>query len=118
MRTVADYEGNGAFDFTSGLNEFIVPEHMRAGLVAYVEQRAPVGGFLTAVITNDLKEAVGRADGDNICQLPAFVNFFYNHAPSPCWGSKKRMDAWLVGREAATDGYHAGAGDTTAGDDL
>lgn len=99
MKTLAQYTAEGAFHFTTGVRGFLIPFEMREALVAYVEERRPVGGFLTAVIENDLREAVGRADGFNLDQLPAFVNFFYNHAPSTCWGSRAKMDAWLAPKE-------------------
>ena len=68
---------------------------MMAAIQRYVVDRLPPGDFLTAVICNDLKEAVGRADDDNLANLVAFVSYFYNEAPSSCWGSKAKMDAWL-----------------------
>lgn len=101
MRTIADYEGEGAFVMSNGYRNFVVPEHMREGLVSYVERRVMPGDFLRAIIENNLHEAVARADGTNIEQLPAFVNFFYNHAPSPCWGSPASMKAWLAGRQSS-----------------
>lgn len=78
---------------------FTVPEHMRPAIVAYIEQHQRPGEFLTAVICNDLREAVGRADDRNIGELPAYVNAFYNYAPSACWGSPEKMEAWLAAGE-------------------
>ena len=83
---------------------FSIPERMMGGIQRYIEQGIPPGSFLTAVICNDLKEAVGRADGENLRQLPAYVSYFYNDAPSACWGSPEKYEAWLAGftsREAA-----------------
>ena len=42
-----------------------IPEHMLQSLNLYVKKGVPVGDFLTAVLSNDLFEAVGRADNDN-----------------------------------------------------
>jgi hypothetical protein len=44
-------------------------------------------------------ERVGRADDQNIKVLPAFVAYFYNEAPSQCWGSKEKMESWLYGND-------------------
>jgi hypothetical protein len=77
--------------------EFIIPEYMHDGLRNHIEERTPTGGFLRAVFNNDLKEAVGRADENNMRNLPAYVNYLYNYAPSDCWGSPAKVEAWLRG---------------------
>ena len=74
---------------------FYIPGHMLSALRGYCENHHPVGDFLTAVICNDLAEAVARADQTNIANLPAFVGYLYNEADSRCWGSKEKMKAWL-----------------------
>lgn len=83
------------FTFPSGYQIFEVPEYMRDSLEEYVQLGRPVGDFLTAVICNDLKEAVMYADDNNIAQLPAYANYFYNYAPRECWGSRAAMERWI-----------------------
>lgn len=75
--------------------DFYIPERMMDHIEAYIMEGTPVGGFLSAVICNDLSNAVGRADDENLRNLPAFVGYFYNKAPSECWGSKEKMQAWI-----------------------
>ena len=75
--------------------EFYIPEHMMGGIERYVNQGIPPGDFLRAVICNDLSGAVGRADDENIRNLPAYVAYFYNEAPGTCWGSIAKMVAWM-----------------------
>ena len=41
----------------------------------------PIGHFLTALISNDLMETIGRADGTNTKVLPLYAKFLYNHMP-------------------------------------
>lgn len=72
----------------------LVPEHLRAGLMAHVMTGRPVGGFLTAVLSNDLLEAVNRADDQSFPALPKIMKFLYNYTPGPCWGSREKVDAW------------------------
>lgn len=72
-----------------------VPEHLRAGLTNYVEKHRRTGGFLEAVLSNDLKEAMGRADERSREGLFAIVCWLYNEAPSTCWGSPERVSDWL-----------------------
>ena len=61
----------------------------------YVNHGLRPGDFLSAVIRNDLKEAVARADSENLRNLPAFVAYFYNEVPAICWGSSEAMDQWI-----------------------
>jgi len=75
--------------------DFYIPKRMMGSIDRYINQKIKPGDFLTAVISNDLKEAVGRADDENMRNLPAYVAFFYNHAPASCWGSKEKMKLWL-----------------------
>ena len=83
------------FLFVYGFQTYEIPEGMREGLRLYVEDHIRPGSFLVAVICNDLREAVAQADDVNMPNIPAYVNYFYNHAPSTCWGSQKKMEAWL-----------------------
>jgi len=72
-----------------------VPEQLHDGLVHYIGERRHVGQFLTAVLSNDLKDACARAD--NVCQvhLHSLIFFLYNYAPGDCWGSRDKVTAWL-----------------------
>lgn len=75
--------------------EFSIRPQMMAEIRRYIDEGLEPGSFLTAVICNDLAAAVGRADAENLRNLPAYVAYFYNMAPSPCWKSKKQMDWWI-----------------------
>ncbi|MBT8489906.1 MAG: hypothetical protein KJN62_02540 [Deltaproteobacteria bacterium] len=76
-------------------HQFYIPARMGSGIKRYIKNRIRPGDFLSAVICNDLKESCGRADDENMANLPAYVAYFYNYAPSPCWGSKEKMELWL-----------------------
>lgn len=73
-----------------------VPEHLRDGLSNYLEHRLPPGGFLMAVLSNDLREAMGRADETSRAGLFDLVCYLYNCAPANAWGSPDRVKAWLL----------------------
>jgi len=80
--------------------EFYIPERMMPSLRRYIDEKKKPGNFLSAVIRNDLRDACGLADDENMRNLPAYVAYFYNEAPNICWGSQTIMDAWLtVGAE-------------------
>jgi hypothetical protein len=74
---------------------FYVPQHMEAALRAYLVDGEPPGQFLTAVLKNDLFNACGHADEENLRNLPAFMGYLYNEAPAPSWGSPEKFAAWL-----------------------
>jgi len=75
--------------------DFYIPDRMMEGIERYIKHGISPGHFLTAIITNDLREAVSRADDENIENIPAYVNYFYNVAPAACWGSPEIMDSWI-----------------------
>ncbi len=71
-----------------------IPKYMKESIEMYINKGIQPGQFLQAVICNDLKEAIGRADKESINLLPTYVSFFYNEAPSCCWGSKENFKNW------------------------
>ena len=75
-----------------------IPERMHGGIIRYIVNHISPGDFLTAVITNDLREAFDRADDENIIILKRYVCWFYDCAPTSCWGSKEDMAYWLSRR--------------------
>jgi len=86
-----DFTKNEQYSFRT----FYIPERMMHGLERYIEGHIKPGGFLSAVLKNDLRGAIEHADDENIQNLPAYIGFLYNEAPSPCWGSEKKFNNWL-----------------------
>jgi hypothetical protein len=76
------------------VNRYNIPAPTMAALLRYVNKGYMPGHFLTAVLTNDLFGAVGRADVDNIVALPEIVKFVYNEVPSNAWGSKETVQEY------------------------
>ena len=75
----------------------MIPSHTLAALNRYVEHKLAPGGFLTAVLSNDLFGAVARADSENLVALPDIVKYIYNELPSDCWGSRGIVNRFLEG---------------------
>jgi len=73
----------------------MIPAHTKAALDRYVNDRIVPGGFLMAVLSNDLFGAVGYADSHNLAALPDIVKYVYNELPSGCWGSKEAIWKWV-----------------------
>lgn len=67
---------------------------MTGGLRRWIENGIEPGSFLSAVIRNDLKDACGRADDINRKCLFEIVAWFYNEAPTGCWGSEDALKSW------------------------
>jgi hypothetical protein len=72
----------------------MLPGHMQDGMLRFIEKGHPVGGFLSALLSNDLKETFVRADSTNAARVSDFVTYLYNYAPLACWGSKERFEKW------------------------
>ncbi len=73
----------------------VLPEHLEASLRRYAQDHRPTGGFLEACISNDLAEAVRRADEISLGAISAVVAWLYNEAPAACWGSHEKAVAWV-----------------------
>ena len=81
-------------DYDAGIAKDIPPATL-AGLVRYATEHCPVGSFLTAVLANDFRDAVARADHVNLPALRPIMLFVYNCLPSPCHGSREAVAKWL-----------------------
>lgn len=69
----------------------------------YVKNRIPTGGFLHAVLSNDLTMACMKADDRNKYRLFEIIQYIYNDLPSNCWGSPEKVDTWLKGGDKDED---------------
>lgn len=85
-----------------------VPQHLQGGIRRYVCDGIPPGSFLEAVISNDLFEAVARADEKSLAGLLGICRFFYNHTDGNCYGSEEKL-SWWVNRHRVL--REAGGGD-------
>ena len=74
----------------------LVPPHMWGGVERYFVNRIPGGSFMTALLSNDLMEAFGRADDENSANMRRWVQFLYNYAPRGSYGSPEAVRAWLT----------------------
>ena len=79
----------------ASLTERGIPGYMHEAVIDYIMTGRPVGNFLTALFSNDLMEAFGRADDNNQRCMLAYVKFLYNDVPMGCRGSPEAVLAWL-----------------------
>ena len=71
-----------------------IPFYTLEALEDYVISGDIAGGFLTAVLKNDLSRAFINADANNLEALETLHAFLYNFAPADCWGSCDEVEAW------------------------
>ena len=72
-----------------------LPEHMQEGARSYVETGRPPGGFMRAVLCNDLMGAFSRADAANEAHMKEWTMWLFNDAPSGCWGDEETVNEWV-----------------------
>ncbi len=72
-----------------------VPGRTMVSLHGYIQHGLPTGGFLKAVLSNDLRGAVDSADDENGEALRAIVALLFNRAPALCWGNRDKYDRWV-----------------------
>jgi len=72
-----------------------LPTHMRDGFRRYIEHGIEGGGFINAVLENNLMRAMGKADDFNRVAMFSICDFVYNDAPATCHGSPERVRAWI-----------------------
>lgn len=80
------------------MRNYYIPLRTQETIDRYVSSGCPTGSFMQAVISNDLKEACGRADVDNAAALFEIVKYLYNNVPADCWGTPERYKKWIDSR--------------------
>ena len=68
------------------------------GLDNYAKYRITTGGFLHAVLSNDLMKAMEKADEANREDMFEICQYIHNNLPVTCYGSVKAVNEWLQGR--------------------
>ncbi len=69
---------------------------IKASLDRYAHDHVPTGGFLRAVLANNLMEAFGRADVENLRDLHEIVLYVHWEIPGNCHGSYEIVKEWLT----------------------
>jgi len=72
----------------------------------FINEGLEPGGFLFMVLCNDLAGACKHADVYNRRKLFEYIEFLSNHAPEICWGSKAKVNNWLLSFQLPKEGDH------------
>lgn len=73
----------------------MIPPIIKESLIAYVLQGRPTGGFLHAVLSNDLMQAMDKADDINRYRLFDICQYIYEKLPHTSYGNKENVTEWL-----------------------
>lgn len=89
-----------------------IPPALRESLEHYALEHRPTGGFLQAVIENNLAGAVTRGDPESLEAIKDLVWYVHNEMPSVAQGSPEAFKAWTECRcaeaaQAARNGRQA-----------
>lgn len=80
----------------------MIPEMTLKSINQYVQSGVPTGGFLYAVLSNNLRESYRCADDDNREALSEIVRHLWNNVPATCWGNPERVAFWVEAHELHT----------------
>lgn len=73
----------------------IIPERIKNMIDRYVDNGISGGGCLDAILSNNLREAFGRADEEARERMFDIVRYLYNNVPAACWGSPDLVANWM-----------------------
>jgi hypothetical protein len=76
-----------------------IPDNIRGSLERYVHGRIPPGDCVRAILSNNLIDAVVRADSVTAAALADIVQWCRWALPSDCWGSPEVVKRWLDGAD-------------------
>lgn len=86
---------------TPSFEGYNIPGHTQASLTRYLENGYMPGGFLTAVMTNDLYRAVSSADEANTRALADIARWVFMNVPAGALFTEERMMEWCCKTQAA-----------------
>lgn len=65
-----------------------IPPRVLDAINNYVWYAQPTGGFVSAVLSNDLMSSIWRADERSLNAIKAICEYIHNAVPSVCHGNK------------------------------
>ena len=90
-----------------------LPSSRLESIENYLRYGKPMGGFLTAVFSNDLRGAIASASESDKPLVEQYIKYLYWELPSQCHGSKKKVRSWIesMWTEEAQSILHGGIND-------
>lgn len=76
--------------------KYNIPQELIEGLILYRDEIIKPGGYLTAILENNLFDAVGKGDTVNLLVLKELCVYIYHELPGDIWGSKEIVEKYLA----------------------
>jgi hypothetical protein len=73
----------------------MIPRAIKEQIDNYIDGGVPPAGFLSAMLCNNIRDAVAHADEFNKRALYDIVIYLENFMPNMAWGSPVRVEKWL-----------------------
>ena len=73
-----------------------IPDPIFRALMRYQDDGVMPGGFLQAVLRNDLQEAVFHADPESLAALLPICRYVHWEIPAVAHGSREAVDQWVA----------------------
>jgi hypothetical protein len=73
----------------------LIPEVCRKDMSRYIVDGVRPGGFLFAVLTNDLCRTYLYLDDINRDRIGDYITFLTQYAPPNCFGSRAKVEEWI-----------------------
>lgn len=74
----------------------LIPQHMRPGMLAYIERGQRPGGFMSAWLSGDMEGARHRADPTNVAAWKKWATFGHDHLSTDCHNTPQKFEAWIA----------------------
>lgn len=79
----------------------LIEPRFKEALDRYANEGKMPGGFLSAVLSNNLAESFKRADASALENLPHILAYCYWEIPDVCWGSPEKVGEWVHSVQSA-----------------
>lgn len=73
----------------------MIPERTMTSIRKFADEHRSPGGWLIAVLSNDLVSSFAYADKENKPHLQEIIDYIYWEIPGSCWGSPDKVSEWL-----------------------
>jgi hypothetical protein len=91
---MTDHFDTQAAELIASFRQYGLPGHMEGSIVRFVIDGVPPGGFLYAVLANNLQDAAGHADDSNQKALYLWAKFVFNYVPCAAHGNSSKVSTW------------------------
>ena len=74
----------------------LAPAHILDAIHSYAAFKKRPGGFVQALLRNDLMGAYRAADQPSLRGLGDVLRYLHREVPHSCWGSAATVEEWLT----------------------